>query len=102
MGLLLFLNLLPLLAVDGISTADMMIGAGLDHASQSLEQAEDSGGGLPVDVVLHFFQQSESIFVSMAGGYSQPIHTHFQILRYSLSKAVELVFPLIGTMAGTM
>ena len=102
MGLLLFLNLLPLLPVNGISASDEVVGAGLDHTSQSPEQTEDSGGGLPVDVVLHFFQQSESIFVSMAGGYSQPIHTHFQILRHALSEAVELVFPLIGTMAGTM
>ena len=96
MGLLLFLNLLPLLAVDGISTADMMIGAGLDHASQSLEQAEDSGGGLPVDVVLHFFQQSGSIFVSMAGGCSQPLHTHFQILRHALSEAIDFAKLILG------
>ena len=97
MGLLLFLDFLPLLAVEGISTADMMIGAGLDHTSQSLEQAEDSGGGLPVDVVLHYFQQSGSIFVSMAGGCSQPLHTHFQILRHTLSETVyfaKLVFSI--------
>ena len=31
-SLLLFLDFLPLLPVDGISAADMMIGAGLDHA----------------------------------------------------------------------
>ena len=79
-----------------------MIGAGLDHASQSLEQAEHSRCGLLGDMILHLFQKLGGIFVAMAGGYSQPIHTHFQILRYSLSKAVELVFPLIGTMAGTM
>ncbi len=35
MGLFLFLDFLPLLAVDGISAADMLVGAGLDHASQS-------------------------------------------------------------------
>ena len=56
-SLLLFLDFLPLLPVDGISAADMLIGTGLDHASQSPEQSEDCGGGLRVDVVLHFFQQ---------------------------------------------
>ena len=32
-SLLLFLDFLPLLAVDGISAADMLVGTGLDHAS---------------------------------------------------------------------
>ena len=31
-GLFLFLNLLPLLAVDGMSAADEVVSAGLDHA----------------------------------------------------------------------
>ena len=52
-SLLLFLNLLPLFAVNGISAVDMMIGTGLYHAGQSPEQSEDCGGGLPVDVILH-------------------------------------------------
>ena len=74
MGLLLFLDFLPLLAVDGISAADEVVGAGLDHTSQSPEQSEDSGGGLPVDVVLHLFQQRGSIFIAMAGGCFQPLY----------------------------
>ena len=39
-GLLLFLDFLPLFPVDGIPAADMLIGAGLDYASQSSEQSE--------------------------------------------------------------
>ena len=35
--LFLFLDFLPLLSVDGISAADMLFGAGLDHPSQSPE-----------------------------------------------------------------
>ena len=101
-GLLLFLDFLPLLPVDGISAADMLIGAVLDHASQTTEQSEDSGGGLLVNVILYLFQQRGSIFVAMTGRGFQPLHTYFQILRHALSEAVELVFPLIGTMAGTM
>ena len=58
MGLLLFLDLLPLFPVDGVSATDMPVGAGLNHFRQSPEQAEDSGGGLPVDMVLNLFQQS--------------------------------------------
>ena len=90
MGLLLFLDFLPLLAVNGISASDEVVGADLDHASQPTEQSEYCGGGLLVDVVLHFFQQSGSIFVSVAGRCSQPLHAHFQILRNSLSEAVDL------------
>ena len=90
MGLLLFLNLLPLFPVDGISAADEVIGAGLDHSSQSPEQSEDSGGGLPVNMMLYLFQQRGGIFVAMAGGCFQPLHAHFQILRYSLSEAIDL------------
>ena len=35
MGLLLFPDFLPLLAVNGISASDEVVGAGLDHTSQS-------------------------------------------------------------------
>ena len=63
-GLFLFLDFLPLFAVDGISAVDMMICAVLDHTSQSPEQAEHCGGGLPVDMILHLFQQSGSIFTA--------------------------------------
>ena len=76
-GLLLFFDFLPLLAVNGISAADILISIGLDHASQSTEQSEDSGGGLLVDMILHLFQQSGSIFIAMAGGCSQSLHAHF-------------------------
>ena len=56
MRLFLFLDFLPLLAVNGISAADMLVGTGLDHTSQAPEQAEYCGGGLSVDVALHFFE----------------------------------------------
>ena len=68
----------------------MLLGTGLDHASESSEQSEDCGGGLPVDVILHLFQKSGSIFIAMAGGCFQPLHACFQILRHSLSEAVDL------------
>ena len=55
MGLLLVLDFLPLLAVNGISASDEVVGAGLDHASESSKQPEHCGGGLPVDVILHLF-----------------------------------------------
>ena len=54
-SLFLFLDFLPLLAVNGISTADEVVGTGLDHACQSPEQSEDGGGGLPVDMLLYCF-----------------------------------------------
>ena len=96
MGLLLFLDFLPLLAVDGISETDEIVGAGLDDASQSPEQSEDSGGGLIVDVVLHLFQQSGSIFIAIAGGCFQPLHAHFQILRHPLTKAIDFAKLVFG------
>jgi len=57
-SLFLFFDLLPLFPLNGISAADMLIGAVLDHASQSPEQSERCGCGLPVYVTLHLFQQS--------------------------------------------
>ena len=95
-GLLLFLDFLPLFPVDGISAADMLLGAGLDHASQSSEQSEYRRGGLLVDVVLHLLQQCGGIFIAMAGGCFQPLHAHFPILRYSLSKAIDLAKLVFG------
>ena len=89
-SLFLFLDLLPLFPVDGISAADEVVGAGLDHTSQSTEQPEDSGGGLPVDMMLYFFKKLGGIFVTMAGGCFQPLHAYFQALRYSLSETVDL------------
>ena len=56
-SLLLFFNFLPLLPVDGVSTADEVVGAGLDHASQSTEQSEHCGGGLLVDMMLYLFKE---------------------------------------------
>ena len=97
-SLLLFLNLLPLFAVNGISAVDMPVGTGLDQASQSPEQAEHCGGGLPVDVILHLFQQSGSIFIAMACRCSQPVRADFQILRHALSETVDfakLVFRML-------
>ena len=96
MGLLLFLDFLPLLPVDGISAADEVVGTVLDHASQSPEQSEYCGCGLMVDVILYLFQQNRGIFISMAGGCFQPLHAHFQILRYSLSEAVDLAKLVFG------
>ena len=95
-SLFLFLDLLPLLPVDGISAADEVVGAGLDHTSQSPEQSEDCGGGLPVDMMLYFFKKLGGIFVTMAGGCSQPLHAHFQILRHSLSEAIDFAKLVFG------
>lgn len=67
MSLFLFLNSLPLLPVNGIASADMLVSAGLDHTSQSPEQSKYSRCGLPVDMILHLFQQHGSIFIAMAG-----------------------------------
>ena len=36
-SLFLFLDFLPLLAIDRISAADKVVGAGLEHTSQSTE-----------------------------------------------------------------
>lgn len=96
MRLFLFLDFLPLLAVNGISAVDMPVGTGLDQASQSPEQAEHCGGGLLVDMILHLFQQSGSVFIAMACGCCQPLHAHFQILRHTLSEAVELAKLVFG------
>ena len=98
-SMFLFFNLLPLLAVNGISATDKVVRAGLEHACQSPEQSEDGGGGLPVDMLLYLFKKLGGIFVTMAGGCFQPFHAHFQILRHSLSEAIDfakLVFS-IGT-----
>ena len=74
-GLLLFLDFLPLLPVDGISAADEVVGTVLDHASQSPEQSEYCGCGLMVDVILYLFQQNRGIFISMADAFSHSMPT---------------------------
>ena len=74
----------------------MLFGAGLDHASQSPEQSEDSGGGLPVEVIFHLLQKLGGIFIAVAGRHSQPLHANFQILRHSLPEAIELAKLVFG------
>jgi len=95
-SLLLFLDFLPLFPVDGISAADEIVGDGLDHASQSPEQSEHCGCGLQVDMMLYLFKKLGGIFVTLAGGCFQPLHACFQILRYSLSEAVDLAKLVFG------
>ena len=95
-SLLLFLDFLPLLAVDGISAADMLIGTSLNHACQSPEQSEHRRGGLPVDMILHLFQQSGSMFIGMAGGCVLPLHAHFQVLRHAQSKTLDFAKLVLG------
>ena len=63
MGLLLFLDFLPLLAVNGISASDEVVGAGLDHASQSPEQSEDSGGTIHVHTPVGRHSGSDTVMM---------------------------------------
>ena len=96
MGLLLFLDFLPLLPVDGISAANEVVSAGLEHTNQSTEQSEHCGCGLPVDVALYLFQQRGGIFIAMTGGCLQPRYAHFQILRHTLSEAIDFAKLILG------